>query len=182
MSAAVGLVLLLAVLTLGSARADAATPPAPAPPVTDANGVPVGITPPVIGPAPVQHHVVLTIGDSTLAQGLSALPDVWAAHGFDAEIDDAHVNGSGILDTIDGATALQTLDRLLAEHPDADTVVFAWIGSCSIGCAPGKLAYGSPQFYDAWEGAARRDRRSRAGARSAGAVGDRASAGTTGPP
>jgi hypothetical protein len=148
-------VVLVAVLTLTLAGAGAATPPAPAPPVTDASGVPVGNAAPVIGPAPARHHVVLGIGDSILAQGLFSLTDVWAAHGIDAEYHEAHINGSGILDTIDGATALQTFDRLLAAHPDADTVVFEWIGNCSLGCAPGKLAYGSPQFYDAWEGAVR---------------------------
>jgi hypothetical protein len=127
----------------------------PAPPLTDADGVPLGITPPVIGPAPTQHHSILAIGDSTLAQGIYLLPDVLAEHGFDVTLHDAHSNASGLLDPIDGLSAVDILDRELAAHPDVDTVVFEWVGVCAVACGPGKLAYGSKPFYDAWRSAAR---------------------------
>lgn len=117
--------------------------------------MPVGISWPVVGPAPAEHHELLGIGDSALAQGLFELPGVLAAHGFDVTVHDAHANGSGLLDPVDGLSARDVLARELAAHPDIDTVVFEWVGVCAVACGPGKLAYGSGQFYDAWHRAAR---------------------------
>ena len=77
-----------------------------------------------------------------------------AQHGFDADVHDAHISGWGLLDVIDGASALDVLGRELLAHPDVDTVVFEWAGACSIACGPA-LPYGSPRFYDAWDAAAR---------------------------
>jgi hypothetical protein len=145
----------LALAGVGGAAATSRAPAPPAPPITDAAGVPVGIAPPVIRTAPARHHSILTIGDSTLGQGVLALPGVLAQHGIDAEIHDAHVNGWGLLDPADGASALDVLGRELAAHPDVDTVIFEWAGVCAVACGAGKLAYGSKQFYDAWDAAAR---------------------------
>jgi hypothetical protein len=124
-------------------------------PLTDAVGVPVGISPPVVAPMASRHHSILAVGDSDLAQGLVALPDLLAQHGIAADVHDAHGNGWGLLDPLDGLSALQVLDRAVAEHPDTDTVVIGFVGVCAVACGPGKLAYGSPQFYDAWDAAAR---------------------------
>jgi hypothetical protein len=149
------LIALLAVVSMCTAVAPVgaqATPPAP--PLTDAAGVPMGISPPVIGSAPARHHSILTVGDSTLGQGVFALPGVLAQHGFDADVHNAHINGWGLLDVIDGASALDVLGRELLAHPDVDTVIFEWAGACSIACGPA-LPYGSQQFYDAWDAAAR---------------------------
>jgi hypothetical protein len=128
---------------------------APPTPVTDANGVPVGISPPVIGPVPPGRHGILAVGDSDLAQSLFTLPEQLAQHGVDAPVYDAHGNGWGLLDPLDGASALDVLDRAIAAHPDIDTVVIGFVGVCAFACGPGRLAYGSPQFYDAWDAAAR---------------------------
>ena len=120
----------------------------------DAGGVAMGITPPVIGPAPAVAHAILAVGDSDLAQGFVALPELLAQHGFVAPIYDAHGNGWGLLDPLDGASALEVLSQHLAAHPDVDTVVIGFAGVCAVACGSGKLAYGSPQFYDAWDAAA----------------------------
>jgi hypothetical protein len=128
---------------------------APAPPLTDADGVPLGITPPVVGPFPPRHHAILAVGDSDLAQSLYLLPEVLAQHGMDADVYDAHGNGWGLLDPLDGLMAPDVLDRALAAHPDIDTVVIGFVGVCAVACGPGKLAYGSPGFYSAWDAAAR---------------------------
>jgi hypothetical protein len=143
------------VLVAPAGAAPAPTTTVPRPPVTDAQGVPVGISWPVIGRAPAEHHSLLSIGDSTLGQGLLRLPEVFAQHGFDVTIHDAHTNGSGLLDPVDGLLARDILNRELAQHPDVDTVIFEWAGVCALACGPGKLAYGSRRFYDAWHRAAR---------------------------
>jgi len=103
----------------------------------------------------VRHHSILAVGDSDLAQGLYSLPERLAQHGIDVDVYDAHGNGWGLLDPLDGVSALDVLDRAVAEHPDVDTVVIGFVGVCAVACGPGKLAYGSPRFYDAWDAAAR---------------------------
>jgi hypothetical protein len=80
---------------------------------------------------------------------------VLGQHGFDAPIYDGHGNGWGLLDPLDGASALDVLSQRLAAHPDIDTVVIGFVGTCVVACGPGKLAYGSQAFYDAWDAAAR---------------------------
>ena len=143
------LVVALAVVGVTPAGAQAA------PPLTDANGVPLGVTPPVIGSAPARPHSILAFGDSDLAQGLHRLQDVLAQHGFTVPIHDAHGNGWGLLDPLDGMSALDVLAQRLDAYPDVDTVVIGFVGACTVACGEGKLAYGSPQFYDAWDAAAR---------------------------
>jgi hypothetical protein len=143
---------LLAVVA-GAAPAGARS--APAPPLTDADGVPLGITPPVVGPFPPRHHAILAVGDSDLAQSLYLLPEALAQHGMDADVYDAHGNGWGLLDPVDGLMAPDVLDRALAAHPDIDTVVIGFVGVCAVACGPGKLPYGSRRFYSAWDAAAR---------------------------
>jgi hypothetical protein len=149
---------LVAVLTILSALASGAVAgaqTAPAPPLVDADGVPLGITPPVVGPMPARHHAILAMGDSALAQGLHLLPEVLAQHGIDADVYDAHGNGWGLLDPLDGVMAPDVLDRAVAAHPDLDTVIIGYVGVCAFACGPGGLAYGSARFYAAWDGAAR---------------------------
>jgi len=148
-------VALLVVGLVGVSSAVAGAQSAPPTVLTDPAGVPLGITPPVVGPAPAGPHAILAVGDSDLAQGLYALPSLLAEHGFDAPIYDAHGNGWGLLDPLDGASALEVLARGLAAHPDVDTVVIGFVGVCAVACGPGKLAYGSTAFYDAWDAAAR---------------------------
>ena len=128
------------------------TPPGP---LTDANGVPTGIAPPVIRSAPPGDHSILAVGDSDLAQGLFKLPEVLGQHGVAAQVYDAHGSGWGLLDPLDGMSALDVLADRLAAHPDVDTVVIGFEGVCAFACGPGKLAYGSQRFYDAWDAAAR---------------------------
>ena len=146
---------LLVMALVGAIPAAAGAQTAPAAPLTDATGTPLGITPPVIGPAPSGAHSILAFGDSDLAQGLIALPALLAQHGFDVPIYDAHGNGWGLLDPRDGASALEILSQAVAAHPDIDTVVIGFVGVCAVACGPGGPAYGSPQFYDAWDAAAR---------------------------
>ena len=124
-------------------------------PLTDANGVPTGIAPPVIRPAPPGAHSILAVGDSDLAQGLFKLPEVLGRHGVAAQVYDSHGSGWGLLDPLDGMSALDVLADRLAAHPDVDTVVIGFEGVCAFACGPGKLAYGSQRFYDAWDAAAR---------------------------
>jgi len=110
---------------------------------------------PAIAPTPAAHHAVLAIGDSTLGLSVSALPTILAEHGFDATVYDAHINGSGLLDPMNGVSTKEYLDQQLAQHPDADTIMFEWVGVCAVACVDGPVAYGSPGFYAAWEDAAR---------------------------
>jgi hypothetical protein len=124
-------------------------------PVTDANGVPVGNPVPAVAPMAPRRHAILALGDSDLAQGVYTLSELLAQQGIDAPVYDAHGNGWGLLDPLDGASALDVLDRVVAEHPDVDTVVLGFVGVCAVACGPGKLAYGSAPFYDAWDAAAR---------------------------
>jgi hypothetical protein len=84
--------------------------------------------------------------------GLSvgALPAVLADLGFNVTVYDEHINASGLLDPMNGVSALEFLDQQLARHPDADTVFFEWVGVCAVACVNGTVAYGSPAFYTAW--------------------------------
>jgi len=150
-----GCVVALVVGLVSAITATAGAQSPPAPPLTDPSGVPLGITPPVIGPMTQGAHAILAVGDSALAQGLLALPDVLARHGVVARVYDAHGNGWGLLDPLDGTSALDVLTRQLDAHPDVDTVVIGFVGVCAVACGPGKLAYGSAAFYDAWDAAAR---------------------------
>jgi hypothetical protein len=68
---------------------------------------------------------------------------------------DGHGSGWGLLDPLGGLSALEVLDQQVAAHPDIDTVIIGFVGVCAFACGPGTLAYGSPQFYDAWDAAAR---------------------------
>jgi hypothetical protein len=120
-AAAVGIVALLAGCGLGN----------PTPAVAPSSG----------------HHEILLLGDSVLGNTATVLPNVLAAHGLDATIDDAHVNGSGLASNAGfGGTPLDYLERQLGAHPSVDTVVLAWTDSCAE-CPAG---YGSQQFYDLW--------------------------------
>jgi len=110
---------------------------------------------PRIGRVPPGHHVVLGVGDSTLGGGVFELPGVLASHGFDVTLYDAHVNASGLLDPMNGVSPHDYLEQQFAAHPDVDTVLFHWVSVCAVGCGPGKLAYGSAQFYGAWIAATR---------------------------
>ena len=78
------------------------------------------------GPAP-QHpdHRRLDAGSGRLRASR-----VLAQHGFDADVHDAHISGWGLLDVIDGASALDVLGREPPAHPDVDTV-----SSSSSACA-----------------------------------------------
>jgi lysophospholipase L1-like esterase len=106
----------------------------------------IGFPTPTVTPV-AGHHEILMVGDSILGNTISVLPGVLAAHGLDATIDDAHINGSGLASDagFDG-TPLDYLKRQLAAHPDVDTVVFGWTDAC----AQCPVAYGSPQFFDLW--------------------------------
>jgi hypothetical protein len=148
-------ILLIALLTVGMSCASVTAAGAQAAPATDEPGVPLGVAPPVVGSAPTKPHSILAVGDSDLAQGVFRLPEVLAQHGFAASVYDAHGSGWGLLDPLDGMSALDVVDQQLAAHPDVDTVVIGFVGVCAVACGPGKLAYGSPQFYDAWDAAAR---------------------------
>jgi hypothetical protein len=106
---------------------------------------------PTVGPAPAGHHAILTVGDSIMGQGAAALPEVLKSHGFDAVVYDGHVNASGLLDPLNGVSAREHLAQQLAAHPDVDTVLFEWLNVCAFACSDGGLAYGSPEFYAAWQ-------------------------------
>ena len=84
----------------------------------------------------------------------ATLPSVLATHGFDATVYDGHVNGSGLLDPMNGSSAREYLALQLAAHPDVDTVIFEWAGVCDDVCGAQSLAYGSTAFFNAWQAAA----------------------------
>ena len=115
---------------------------------------PVGNPWPQIGAAPREHHAILAMGDSLMGETVFTLPTVLAAHGFDAVVYDAHVNASGLLDPMNGYSARDYLAQQLAAHPDVDTVMFEWVGVCAVACGPNTFAYGSPEFFAAWQVAA----------------------------
>ena len=94
------------------------------------------------------------MGDSLMGGTYSTLPGVLAAHGFDAVVYDAHVNGSGLLDPMNGSLARDYLALQLQAHPDVDTVIFEWAGVCDDVCGADAIAYGSPEFFAAWQAAA----------------------------
>jgi len=150
-----------AILTVAGcqSRTDA-TRSAPAPsastPSTSAPSLagPVGNPWPQIGTAPPEHHEILVMGDSLMGGTYLTLPRVLAAHGFDAVVHDAHVNGSGLLDPMNGYFARDYLALQLAAHPAVDTVIFEWAGVCDDVCSADALAYGSPEFFAAWQAAA----------------------------
>ena len=66
---------------------------------------PVGNPWPQIGKAPPEHHAILAMGDSLMGGTYFTLPQVLAAHGFDAAVYDAHVSASGLLDPMNGYSA-----------------------------------------------------------------------------
>jgi hypothetical protein len=109
---------------------------------------------PQIGTAPPVHHEILVMGDSLMGGTYLTLPGVLAARGFDATVHDAHVNASGLLDPMNGYFARDYLALQLAAHPEVDTVIFEWAGVCDDVCAADALAYGSPEFFAAWQAAA----------------------------
>lgn len=115
---------------------------------------PIGNPWPQVGAAPPEHHAILAMGDSLMGGTYSTLPGVLAAHGFDAVVYDAHVNGSGLLDPMNGSLARDYLALQLQAHPDVDTVIFEWAGVCDDVCGADAIAYGSPEFFAAWRAAA----------------------------
>jgi len=153
--------LLAAVLVAaaGCQRANQASRSATAPTTTTAppattTPVALGNPWPQIGSAPPEHHAILLMGDSLMGGTYLTLPAVLAAHGFDATVYDAHVNGSGLLDPMNGYFARDYLALQLQAHPDVDTVIFEWAGVCDDVCSADALAYGSPDFFAAWQAAA----------------------------
>ena len=148
------------------------------PPPTSTATRPIGNPWPQIGAAPPEHHAILSMGDSLMGGTYSTLPGVLAAHGFDAAVYDAHVNGSGLLDPMNGSSARDYLALQLAAHPDVDTVIFEWAASVATSCGPDTLAYGSPEFFAAWHAAAGDLIRDAYGPRSQGGLGDLVTAAT----
>jgi hypothetical protein len=62
-----------------------------------------------------------------------AFPDVLAAHGIDATVIDAHVNGSGLIGPVGtAASSLEWVQAQVAAHPEADPVVIEWAGACAV--------------------------------------------------
>ena len=115
---------------------------------------PIGNPWPHIGNAPPEHHAILLMGDSLMGGTYFTLPQVLAAHGFDAAVYNAHVSASGLLDPMNGYSARDYLALQLQAHPDVDTVIFEWAGVCDDVCSADALAYGSPEFFAAWQAAA----------------------------
>jgi hypothetical protein len=117
---------------------------------------PVGNPWPDIGPTPLQHHAILTLGDSLMGGATSTLETNLASHGFNAVVYDGHVNGTGLLDPVNGISARELFQEQLTYHPDIDTVVFGWSGVCAVACGTSTLRYGSPEFYATWHDEARK--------------------------
>jgi len=142
------------ITTTTSTTAPAPTTPAPTTPAGPTPTGPLGNPWPQIGAAPPGHHTILAMGDSLMGLTVVTLPDVLAAHGFDAVVYDAHVSASGLLDPMNGSSARDYFALQLAAHPDVDTVMFEWTGVCAVGCGPDTIPYGSPAFFAAWHAAA----------------------------
>jgi hypothetical protein len=103
------------------------------------------------------HHAVLLIGDSLMGNTFAVAPAAMQKLGLDVTLYDGHINGSGLLDPVNGLAPLDYVKAQLAAHPDVDTVVIEWAGACSAACAqPGGIVYGSPQFFQDWTDTAHR--------------------------
>jgi len=96
-----------------------------------------------------RHHVLL-VGDSLMGNTAPLIRDVVTAAGWDVDLIDAHVNGTGVLGPVgDAPDALTYVREQLGRHPDVDTVVVEWAGACAT-CGTTDPAYGSPEFFTAW--------------------------------
>jgi hypothetical protein len=79
------------------------------------------------------HRTLLMFGDSLMGQHDTSFPSVLAAHGYDATVIDAHVNGSGLIGPVgDAGSALEWVQEKVAEHPEADPIVLEWAGACAV--------------------------------------------------
>jgi hypothetical protein len=102
---------------------------------------------------PNRHHLLL-IGDSLMGNTITELPRALAAYVLDAEIIDAHVNGTGVIGPVgDAPDSLTYVKEQIAAHPEADTVVIQWGGACAT-CGTTDPAYGTPEFFAAWRAGA----------------------------
>jgi hypothetical protein len=93
------------------------------------------------------HRDVLVMGDSLAGQTSAVLPNALAFYGMDATVTDAHVNGSGLVGTINGQKPVEFVSAQLDAHPETDMVVAQWAGACARPCT---ISYGSDAFDSAW--------------------------------
>jgi len=100
-------------------------------------------------PTAPRHHVLL-IGDSLMGNTAPLVGGPLTRAGWDVDIIDAHVNGTGVLGPVgDAPDSLTYVREQLAHHPDVDTVVIEWAGACAT-CGTTDPVYGSPEFITAW--------------------------------
>jgi hypothetical protein len=100
------------------------------------------------------HHYLLLIGDSLMGNTIAVVPRALDARGLDADIIDAHVNGSGVIGPVgDAPDALAYVKEQIAAHPEADTVVIQWAGACAT-CGTSGPTHGSTEFFAQWRSGA----------------------------
>jgi hypothetical protein len=100
------------------------------------------------------RHRVLLVGDSLMGNTRPVLGAPLTQAGWDVDLVDAHVNGSGVLGPVgDAPDSLTYVRAQIAAHPDVDTVVIEWAGACAT-CDTVGPEYGSPAFYAAWRAGA----------------------------
>src|SRR4051794_12332469 len=68
-------------------------------------------------PAAAPKRTLLMIGDSLMGQHDVAFPGVLAAHGIDATVIDAHVNGSGVIGPVGSSpSSLEWVQAQVTAH------------------------------------------------------------------
>jgi hypothetical protein len=149
---------------IGSAEAAKVRPPRTTttttttlpPPPSGAGTSGTGMAWAAMPPRAASSHTVLAIGDSLIGQavwGLNNNPTLLP----EATIIDEHRNATGLLSPIfspaplvgpqPSAPADVYVTYMLDKYPQADTVLFGWVGVCVYPCP---YEYGSQAFYDAW--------------------------------
>lgn len=104
---------------------------------------------PDANPTATSRRHVLVFGDSLAQNTMGVLPGLDPSNTYY----DASRGGSGLLTPIDGLSPLAYFESQVAAHPDVDTVVFEWIGACTVAICP--YPFESDAFYDAWFAAQR---------------------------
>jgi hypothetical protein len=96
------------------------------------------------------HHTVLVLGDSVASEVVDQLPAAFADHGLQATVVNGTLGASNLIDNLGYFTPDAYQNYLMDRHPEADTVVVQFIGSCRATCSGG-LTYGDWLFTIIWQ-------------------------------
>jgi hypothetical protein len=95
-------------------------------------------------------HTVLVLGDSVANEVAQQLPIALADHGLQATVINGTLGASNLIDNDGYFTPDAYQNFLMDRHPEADTVVVQFIGSCRATCSGG-LTYGDWLFTIFWQ-------------------------------